>query len=133
MIIRAVFSFILGVGTFGVLSITDEYLTTPGNHNTPLAAFLISALYLALAQFLLAPKGKGFDATKPTLVAMVAPVVLMFLLAGAIEKNANIADQTFGWFLICCGGMFGAIAASVCGKRVQRQEELIRIDLTRPE
>lgn len=120
---RIALSSILGLGTFVALSIADEYFTSPGNRQTPPASWLITALYLALAQFLLAPKGKGFVATRPTLVAMLIPVVLMFLVALLAEKHADVASQTGWWLLICCGGLIGAAAASICGKRVLRRQE----------
>ena len=113
---RIVFSSLLGLGTFIALSIADGYFTSPGHRETPLASWLIAAFYLALAQFLLAPKGKGFGSTRPTLVAMLIPVALMFLVALVVEKHADVASQTFWWILLCCGVVTGAAAASVCGR-----------------
>lgn len=120
---RIAISILLGLCTFIALSIADEYFTSPAHPQTPAASWLITALYLALAQFLLAPKGEGFIATRPTLVAMLIPVALMFLLALLIEKHANIAGQAGWWLLICCGGLVGAAAASICGKSVIHQQE----------
>jgi len=119
---RIAVSIITGLGTLMALSIADEYFTSPGHRQTPPASWLITALYLALAQFLLAPKGKGFVATRPTLVAMVSPVALTFVLSLLTERHADVASQTGWWFLICCGGLIGAAAASLCGKRVLRRE-----------
>lgn len=131
-IVRIIFSFLLGLNTFVVLDLASEYLVPREQRDTPLP-WLVAALYLALAQFLLAPKGKGFNATKPTLAAMVAPVVVMFVLAGAIEKHANTAEQTVWWFLIFGAGVLGAVGASFCGKRVPHQEEVIRMNLEQPK
>lgn len=123
MLIRVALSTVLGLFTFITLSIADAYLTIPGHRETPVASWLIAALYLALAQFLLAPKNKGFGATRPTLIAMLLPVALFFFVALANETHANVAGQTGWWLLIGCGGVIGAAAASVCGKRALRREE----------
>ena len=120
---RIALSVVLGIGVFIALSIADSYLTSPGHRQTPPASWLMAALYLALAQFLLAPKGKGLIATRPTLVAMVTPVVLMFLLALIVESHADIGSQAGWWLLICCGGLIGAAAAAICGKRAVRREQ----------
>jgi hypothetical protein len=93
---RVAISIVLGLCTFVALSIADEYFTSPGHRETPAASWLLTALYLALAQFLLAPKGKGFVATRPTLAAMLTPVAFLFLLALVAEKHANIAAQPAG-------------------------------------
>lgn len=120
---RFVFSIFVGLGTFIVLSIADEYFTSPGHRETPPTSWLVTAVYLTLAQFLLAPKGKGLVATRPTLVAMLTPVALMFLLALLVEKHANVASQAGWWILLICGGVVGAAAASICGRRVLPPEE----------
>src|ERR1019366_3197793 len=102
---RIAFSIVLGLGTFIVLSIADEHFTSPGRRQTPPASWLIAASYLAVAQFLMARKGEGFMETRPTLVAIVTPVALMFLLSLVTEKNADVANQAGWWLLICGGGL----------------------------
>jgi hypothetical protein len=116
---RIALSVALGIGAFIALDIADEYFTSPGHRQTPPAAWLMTALYLALAQFLLAPKGKGLIATRPTLVAMVTPVALMFFFALIIEGKMTL-EEVGWWLLICCGGLIGVAAASICGKRAVR-------------
>ncbi len=83
----------------------------------------MTALFLALAQFLMAPKGKGLIATKPTLAAMVTPVALMFFFGLIIEGKMTL-EEVGWWLLIFCGGLIGAAAASICGKRTVRRERL---------
>jgi hypothetical protein len=118
---RIALSIVLGLGAIIALFIADAYLTSPGHRKTPPAAYLMTALYLALAQFLLATKGKGLIATRPTLVAMVTPVALFFLLALIIEGKMTL-EEVGWWLLICCGGLVGAAAASICRKRAVRRE-----------
>ena len=114
---RIAVSIVLGLGTFIALSIADEFFTYPGHRETPPVSWLLTAVYLALAQFLLAPKGRGFVATRPTLLAMVTPVAIIFLLSLSIEKHANVAGEAGWWLLLGCGGLIGALAASIFGKR----------------
>lgn len=118
---RIALSILLGIGAFIVLSIADEIFTSPGHRETPPVSWLMTFLYLALAQFVLAPKGKGFAATGPTLVAMVVPVAGIFLLSLAVE-HTNVSGQTPWWLLLCCGAVTGAAAASIYGRRRMRGE-----------
>jgi len=119
---RIALSILLGIGAFIALSVADEIFTSPGHRETPPVSWLMTFLYLALAQFVLAPKGKGFAATGPTLVAMVVPVAGIFLLSLAVEKHANVSGQILWWLLLCCGAAIGAAAASIYSKRVVRGE-----------
>jgi hypothetical protein len=111
---RVVASVFLGFGYFIALAIPDEMLTSPGHRQTPPAAWIIAASYLALAQFIVARKGLGFRATRSTLVGMVTPVALMYFLSLAAENNANVARQAPWWFLACVGALIGAVAAGAC-------------------
>ncbi len=111
---RVVISVILGLGYFIALAIPDEVLTSPGHRETPPAAWIIAASYLALSQFLVARKGLGFRATRATLIGMVSPVALMYFLSLATEKNANVTRQAPWWFLACVGALTVAVAAGIC-------------------
>jgi hypothetical protein len=111
---RVVASVFLGFGYFIALAIPDEMLTSRGHRQTPPAAWIIAASYLALAQFIVARKGLGFRATWSTLAGTVTPVALMYLLSLATEKNANVAGQAPWWFLACVGALIGAVAAGAC-------------------
>jgi hypothetical protein len=46
-----VVSTMLGLSSFFVGSIADEVLSKPHHHETPPAAYLVMALYLAICQF----------------------------------------------------------------------------------
>jgi hypothetical protein len=121
MKVRITLSVVLGIGFFIVVSIADAYFTSPGHRQTPPESWMMTALYLALAQFMLAPKGMGLIATRPTLVAMLTPVALIFFLALIIEAKMTLQEVGW-WFFICSGGLMGAAAASLCGKRAVRRE-----------
>lgn len=111
---RGVAAVLLGFGYFIALAIADEMLTSPGHRQTPPAAWMIAASYLALAQFIVARKGLGFRSTRSTLAGMVTPVALMYFLSLVAEHHADVAGQAPWWFLACVSALIGAVAAGAC-------------------
>ncbi len=111
--VRVVLSILLGIGFFMPLAIADELLTSPGHRQIQPASSLLLASYLLLAQFLVARKGRGLSATRPTLIGMVAPVAGLFLLSLADQKQANMATEALWWFLACSGAPLGAALAAL--------------------
>jgi hypothetical protein len=71
------------------------------------------ALYLAISQFLVARKsGGGLRADWPILVAMIAPLLAMFLLMAAVEKRGTVLAQGVPMLLAgCIGCLAGSVAA----------------------
>ena len=109
--VRIVLSVLLGFFSFIVASIADEFLTTPGHRQTPPGTFLILALYLLVAQFLIAHKGVGLRNNLPTLTAMAGPLGLMFLGLVVAEKPQTILNQGTLLLCGCVGVLLGALLA----------------------
>jgi hypothetical protein len=109
--VRIVLSVLLGLFSFIVASIADEFLTTPGHRQTPPGTFFILVVYLLVAQFLVAHKGVGLRSNFPTLAAMAAPLGLMFVGLVVAEKPQTILNQGTLLLCGCIGALLGAFLA----------------------
>jgi hypothetical protein len=105
---RTVVSLMLGIGYVVPLFVVGE-LKSPA---APFLAVLAAALYLALAQFLVAPKGHGFRATLSTLIIMGMPVVLLCLLNLMTERHDKAAADAAFLLAPCVGALIGAAVAA---------------------
>ena len=89
--IRVVLAVVLGICAFGVAEFSDDALGA-ARSPTPLLTWVIMGVYLAICQFLVAPKGVGLRANRATIIGMWAPMGLMGL--GSLgEGLANIMSQ----------------------------------------
>jgi hypothetical protein len=104
-------SLFLGLTALIVCFAAASAFETPGttSNRERIAPCIAAALYLAFCQFWVAPRGSiRFRARLPTLVASVAPLLLMI----------NLTPRTWGipWGLVC-GGL-GSVVGAVIAQRV---------------
>ena len=79
------------------------------------------ALYLAICQFLVARKrNRGLGAIWPTLVAMIAPLMVMVVVIALVEKSHTVLVQGLPMLI---SGCFGSLAGAVLAGRIKRQAD----------
>ena len=118
---RIVLSSMLGFFSLFVDSIAEEVLQKQDRHETPAVAYLVTALYLAVCQFLVARKGDpGLRAKWPTMIGMGAPVLAMFLFFAAGEEGYTVLHEVVPYLLCVCAGIFIGGAMAAWGSRPAR-------------
>jgi len=109
------FSLVLGLLAPAMFIIGAEPFEVRGRTSIKeiVAGSLAVALYLAFCQFCVAPKGsRGLGAKWPTLVAMTAPLIVMFVFMALREKPHTVLEQGLPMLISgCCGIFAGAVLA----------------------
>lgn len=100
VLFAVIFAILAPLVDIGVKSLFPTLAQT----QTPAATWVIVGLYLGVAQYLVARKGRGFSETFPTVIAMAAPAVIAFM--------AGIAEIELSLFCLV-GTVVGAVAASI--------------------
>ena len=112
---RIVLSIVLGLFAFVVSLMVGELLGVPGQNTIReiLGASLAGALYLAVSQFFVAPRGSRRLGPKwPTMVAMVAPLLAMRLLVIVGEGDRAWLYSALPMFIPGCLGIVAGAAVA---------------------
>ncbi|HEX7602130.1 MAG TPA: hypothetical protein VF316_11010 [Polyangiaceae bacterium] len=107
-------SIALGIFDWAVFIGVGELLGVPGQNTIReiLGASLASALYLAVSQFFVAPRGsRGLGGKWPTMVAMGAPLLAGCVLVIVAEGRPQLYSALAGFVPGCLAILAGAAAA----------------------
>ena len=115
---KAALAFVLGVSAFLVGTLSDGLLGA-ARSATPPATFVIMGAYLAVCQYFVADRGAGLRANLPTILAMTAPWVLIFVSIVSSETRHSVLSQ--GIPLLAAGGLGPLAGALVAGASAARK------------
>ncbi len=115
---RVLLAVVLGFFALAVFVGSGELLGVPGQNTVKeiLGASLLGALYLAISQFFVAPRGsRGLGGKWPTMVAMGAPLLAMCVLMIAAERGRS---QLFSALAVFMTGCIAIVAGAAAAGRV---------------
>ncbi len=117
---RVVLAIVLGIGAFIVATFSDDALGAARSPSPPLT-WVIMGVYLAICQFLVAPKGLGLRANRATIIGMWAPMGLMGVGTLA-ERGGHVLSQFVPIELAALlGPVIGAIAAGALPRKAPQR------------